>query len=79
VGPSVLFNDFSKDFVREIPLENLLLETDAPVVFSGKKSLPQWIPDVAKKVAEIKGIDVGEVERETFKNGKNLFRFGGNE
>jgi len=75
VGPSVMFNGFSNDFVREIPLQNLLLETDSPVMFSGKKSFPQWIPKVAEKVAELKKVSIGEIEKETFKNAQNLFGF----
>lgn len=75
VGPSILFRDFSRDFVKKIPLENLLLETDAPVKFSGANSLPEWIPKIAEKTAELKETSVSEIESQTFKNAKKLFKF----
>lgn len=74
-----------EDTVKQIPLEFLVLETDGPYVkpmkpegISGK----QWgksrntsliIPDVAKRIAELKGIDVQEVEKVTTENVKRLF------
>ena len=74
-----------EDAVRNIPLEYLLLETDGPYV---KPVIPEgisekrWrkarntsliIPDIAARIADIKGIDVSEVERATTDNAKRLF------
>lgn len=83
-----LLNDFGyklEETVKEIPLEYLVLETDGPYVrpkqpenISGKKwkkarNTSLIILGVAKQIAEIKCIDVKEVERVTTENAKRLF------
>lgn len=66
-----------EEVVRYSPLERILLETDAPyltpVPFRGKRNEPLYVRYVARKVAELKGIDYDEVARQTFENTKNLF------
>lgn len=66
------------DVVREIPLENIVLETDAPylapVPFRGKRCDSSYIKYVAEKISEIKSIDVKKVYKQTFKNAMNLFK-----
>lgn len=63
--------------VVDIPLEHLLLETDAPFLapqsHRGKRNEPAYLPEVAKKVAELKGLSVADVERETDANARALF------
>ena len=65
------------EVVREITLENLLLETDAPyltpVPFRGKRNEPKFTKFIAKKIAEIKGVSVGKVLEATENNARNLF------
>ena len=75
-----------EEAVKETPLEFLVLETDGPYVkpkaqegISGKqwkksRNTSLMIPEVAKCIAEIKGIDVEEVEQITTKNVKNHFK-----
>jgi TatD DNase family protein len=64
--------------VRRIPLERLLIETDcpflAPVPHRGKTNEPSFLPLVAAKVAEIKGLSVGDVARVTTLNALRVFR-----
>ncbi len=63
--------------VRGLPLERLLLETDAPYLapepFRGQRNEPAHVAEVAAKLAEIKGIPVGAVERATTENFFRLF------
>ena len=65
------------NLVNEIPLEYLLLETDSPYLSPepnrGKQNSPLNIENIAKKIAEIKGISVDEVIDITTKNAKELF------
>lgn len=65
------------EVVQNIPLENLLLETDAPylapVPFRGKRCDSSYIKLVAEKVAEIRNLSVNEVYNQTLENAKNLF------
>ena len=61
-----------------IPLDKLLLETDAPylspVPHRGERNEPKYIPLIAKKIAELKGCDIKEIEAQTTKNAKALFQ-----
>ncbi len=63
--------------VRELPLERLLLETDAPYLapepFRGQRNEPARVAEVAARLAEVKGIAIGEVERATTENFFRLF------
>lgn len=76
VGPAFFGNIHLEKVVKWIPLENLLLETDAPVRFSNELAFPSWIPRVAEKVAELKNISVDDVKTQTFLNACNLFSLG---
>ena len=55
----------SRKVVRQIPLERLLLETDAPDMtpepYRGQDNEPAYLVEVARKVAAIKGVSVEEV------------------
>ena len=61
----------------DIPMERILLETDSPyltpVPYRGSRNESAYIPIIAAKIAEIKGISVGEVARISTENAKKLF------
>jgi TatD DNase family protein len=63
--------------LKYIPLENIVLETDAPylppVPFRGKRNESSYLIYVAEKLAEIKGIDVEEVAATTTANAIKIF------
>ncbi len=60
------------EVAREVPLENLLIETDAPflapVPFRGKTNEPAFVVHVAERIAELKGLAVEEVAQVTTQN-----------
>lgn len=62
--------------VRETPLDRMLLETDgpflAPVPYRGKRNLPEYLLYTAAAVAELKGIPLEEVARQTTANTRAL-------
>ena len=64
--------------VKEIPLERIILETDSPyltpVPFRGKRNESAYIPHIAYKLAELKGLDIREVATQTTENAKSLFK-----
>jgi TatD DNase family protein len=66
------------ELVRSIPLEHLVLETDAPDMtpepFRGKPNEPAYLVETAKKVAEIKGVCLEEVAAVTTGNTERLLR-----
>lgn len=77
----VTFDQTKFDHIREavklVPIEKLLVETDAPFLapepFRGKTNEPAYVTLVAKKVAELKGILLEEVAEKTSRNAKKLF------
>lgn len=65
------------EIVRAMPLERLLVETDAPymapVPMRGKRNEPSFVRFVAAKVAELRGLSLEEVARVTTRNAENLY------
>lgn len=63
--------------VKNMPIDNLLIETDAPFLapepFRGQRNEPIYVEYVARKIAEIKGMNYDDVERITFENAIKLF------
>ena len=63
--------------VARIPMEHILLETDAPylapVPYRGKRNESAYLPIIAEKVAEVKGVSVKEIEEVTTNNAFKLF------
>ena len=65
-----------KEVVHEIPLDNLVLETDcpylAPVPYRGKRNCSLYLPYVVQAIAELKGVPADEVIRVTEENARRL-------
>ena len=66
-----------QQMVAALPLDHLLIETDAPFLtphpHRGKRNEPAYVAFTAKKVAELKGLSVPEVGRATADNAIKLF------
>lgn len=79
VGGVVTFKNARKlkETVQDIPLERILLETDCPYMapepHRGERNDSSYIPYVAEKIAELKGVTREEVERVTWENAMHLF------
>ena len=69
-------NEQLRDTVKDLPIEALLLETDAPFLppqeYRGKENHPCYIPIIAKEIARIKNISIEEVESATTQNAEKL-------
>ena len=79
VGGAVTFkNSGVAEMLREIPLSQIVLETDAPYMaptpHRGKRNEPAWMQHIAQKVAEIKKTTVAEVAEITSANARQLFQ-----
>ncbi|TDL30436.1 TatD family deoxyribonuclease [Jeotgalibacillus sp. S-D1] len=80
LGGPVTFKNAKKpkEVAAEIPLEHLLIETDAPFLaphpYRGKRNEPSYVKLVAEQIAELKGITVEEVGNQTTKNAKKIFK-----
>ena len=64
--------------LKEVPLTKLVMETDspylAPVPFRGKRNESAYVGRVAARLAELYGIEIGEVERQTTENALKVFK-----
>lgn len=67
-----------REVFAEIPLENLLVETDAPYLaphpLRGKPNEPAYVQHTLAKLAEIKGISVEQMEKTTTENFYRLYQ-----
>ena len=65
------------EVVKKIPLEHLVLETDAPyltpVPFRGKRNESSYLTYIVAKLAEVKGTSIEEVALATTANAKRIF------
>lgn len=63
--------------VEEIPIENIIIETDAPFLpphpYRGQRNEPQFLILVAEKIAQIKNISIEDIALTTSKNAEKLF------
>lgn len=63
--------------LREIPLEHIVLETDAPylppVPHRGKRNESAWIPVIASMLSEVKVLPLGHIARITTASAKRMF------
>lgn len=66
-----------REVVRFVPLDRMLVETDAPFLapepHRGKRNEPAWVELVARKIAEIKNEPTGRVAEMTTENARALF------
>ncbi|MCD6477271.1 MAG: TatD family hydrolase [Candidatus Aenigmarchaeota archaeon] len=80
INAIILRSKKHKKIIRDMPLENIMLETDAPwlapeKILEGKDVINDstTVKTVANKIAEIKKIDVEQVIEQTTKNAINFF------
>jgi TatD DNase family protein len=78
IGGVVTFKNSGLDVViKNISLDNVVLETDAPylapVPFRGKRNEPSYLKYVVEKIAQIKKMGIEEVAKITTENAQKLF------
>lgn len=78
IGGVVTFkNATMAEVARVMPLDRLLLETDAPylspVPHRGQRNESSYIPLIAQKIADLRGITIEEVAEQTTANARILF------
>ena len=79
-APSARVSNGASDYdevIQFIPLDCIMLETDAPYVapvpYRGKRNEPAYIVEVAKKMAELKGVEFEKISQRTMENAKMIF------
>lgn len=79
LGGVVTFKNAKKahEIATQIPLEYLLLETDAPYLtpepYRGKRNEPAYVKFVAQKIAELRGCSLEEISTQTTTNARKVF------
>ncbi|MBD3581870.1 TatD family hydrolase [Flavobacterium selenitireducens] len=76
-GVATFKNGKIDQFLAEIPIENIVLETDAPylapVPFRGKRNESAYILNVARKLSELYNLPIDAIARITTENSKNVY------
>ncbi len=72
-----------QEAVADTPLERILIETDCPYLspepYRGKRNEPAYVVEVARKIAEIKGLSLEDVSRVTTLAARRIFDLPGSE
>ncbi len=79
-GPVTFKNaQLPKDIAVHVPLEKLLVETDAPFLtphpYRGKRNEPSYVKLVAEKIAELRDMPYEAFAKATTQNAERLFNF----
>jgi TatD DNase family protein len=66
-----------RDLAAELPADRIMVETDAPYLapgkFRGKRNEPSYVVEVAKVLADTRGVSLEEISRQTTDNFFRLF------
>ena len=80
-GPVTFKNArYKQEMVAQLPLDHLLIETDAPYLaphpYRGKRNEPAFVSEIADKIAQLQSRDQEEVAAITTSNAARLFSWG---
>lgn len=73
VTTQVLYSSHVQNIVDVVPLEKILLETDAPFLYRGERNEPVNVIESSSKIADIKSIDAGKTVEKTTSNATKFF------
>lgn len=63
--------------IRKMPIEKLMIETDCPFMtpepYRGRRNEPIFVEFVARRIAEIRGVDIAKIAEKTTKNAEKVF------
>lgn len=78
VDGNVTYTKMLQQIISEIPLSQILLETDAPyltpVPHRGERNEPKYIPLIASFIADLLHTTTAEISRQTTENAQKLFK-----
>jgi len=70
-------SDALRALAAELPAERIMVETDSPYLapgkFRGKRNEPAYVVEVARVLAEVRGVSLDEISRQTSQNFFRLF------
>jgi len=66
-----------RDSAKQVPMNHILIETDspflAPVPYRGKRNEPAYVKQVARQLAELRGLTTEEIAAQTSQNFRRFF------
>ena len=66
-----------RDLAAELPADRIMVETDAPYLapgkFRGKRNEPAYVVEIARVLAETRGVSLEDIARQTTQNFFRLF------
>ena len=66
--------------LQQLPLDSIVLETDAPDItphsHAGQRNSPEFLPDICRELAKIRGISTEELAAVSYRNTCELFGWG---
>jgi TatD DNase family protein len=73
----ICFSDHHQKLACELPLSQMLTETDSPYLspFKGQRNEPAFVEETVKTIAKIKSIPAREVDKVTEANARRIFGF----
>ncbi len=74
INPAVEIQKKHQEVVKKAPLDMMLTESDGPYNYRGLKLSPLMVPHVISKIAELKGLNVYEVEESVRANAARVLR-----
>jgi TatD DNase family protein len=75
--PAAAYSARHRLAIQAAPLDQLVLETDAPESYLGARSEPKDLLKALQSVSELKGQPPGEIARHTYRNSLAFFRLAG--
>ena len=78
-GPITFKNaDETRRIAAAVPLDRILVETDGPLLtptpHRGKRNEPAYIPQIAERIASLRGLTPAALAAATTANAERLFR-----
>ena len=74
---NITFKKSDRSFLKDIPLDKILVETDAPYLspegHRGERNSSKYIPQIVEKIAEIKEMPVEELGKILYENAKIFY------
>jgi TatD DNase family protein len=74
-------NDDLREVAAGLPLDRLMVETDAPFLapegHRGRRNEPAWVPRIGETLARLHNTRVEDIARITHRNARSLFRING--
>lgn len=78
ITPDACYESYTQKLISQVPLTQMMVETDGPWPFeqrfSNQLTTPKMVKETCEVIAQLKQLDVQEVMEQLYKNSKKLYR-----